>query len=713
MKTFRTSVAFLLGTMMLALMPVVHAQETIPEETLQLPLGSVFEIMTSPRGSEVQLGWILTKDKTFVKAERGLVFRTRFSEEGTYALLGEIRDKDNAIVETRRFVIEVQADEIDLDTGTGAVIQKMLETNPPLLASGKIVVPAGKQVIRFTPTTLDATPVILDLSKTLDSNGDGNSENDSDTLETFFSSNGTALHVWFPASATETIIATNGATNLRMTLVNGTEGTVVTDNGSIVVSEIAEGVYQFETSGGSDASLYTWTFGDGAVSFLASPTHRYQVSGDYDVSVEARDATTAELVHSAQTSVSVTLTEAPVVPQPLEPSENPDSQDGDSGFSSSTLWFILKILGGFLLSLLVGTGITFVISKLRGGSSLQQKIAEAEKRVTGKDPSSIIEVPTTMEIKPAEDEQEPEEKSAEPQSEPKNDSSEAPQPTEPSAPALEPEPVSEVYTESESQGAGPTPDWLKESSETVVPTPVQEVAPPPEPVAEPTAPMQAPEPTPVPTPEPIPDSTPEPEPFPEPAPLQETMPAPVSESVPTPQIEVPAPEPEPSPEPAPQPEPFPTSVPEMVENPEPQETVSDEESTAKSIAEEDVPVQEDIEDEEDVSDPSIDAALTPEEKEKERKRKKRQRYRANKRRREQEAKLDAEPDSASAPDVSPQSQEVPLSEAQTTPVSTAQKPVQEYDIPPAEDDDNEPIAIVKAESLDEQDVPQNTEDQNQ
>jgi len=149
----------------------------------------------------------------------------------------------------------------------------------------------------------------------------------------------------------------------------------------------------------------TWDFGDGAKSYLFTPTHEYADAGSYDVRLSLTDVATGREIAAAATSVTIRTGEIP--------SESPSEGGAFSGIVHA-LGFMLKVaLFVFLLLLLISAvalGFFFVAAK-NEGITLKEKLQAYIATMRGEEVTTtprrvpdIIEaasVPTKVSDEPA------------------------------------------------------------------------------------------------------------------------------------------------------------------------------------------------------------------------------------------------------------------------------------------------------------------------
>lgn len=472
------------------------------EETLQTTIGSVFEIQAV--GQEGQTSWVLTQNGEFIEANRDAVFRTRFSQPGTFVLAAETVKNGETI--QRNFRISVldrkPGDQVVESHGTSVALFS------PNLQNGMIRLSRNMQVLRIMPERKDIKVMAIDTDITTDSNNDGNPQNDDDTKNTLFRSEGSTLNLWivngearamrmgvlFSDNTTqfESISIVNGANSLPDSNEYNDPDTLeeAPDGMKIQVLKSDNGEVQFGLQMDSiekNSVLLLWNFGDGQQSMLDKPIHVFAESGNYNVSVDVRELKTGTIKNTVNDTIVINrmMEETEGQPGTIEPSR-PTEEKSDGG---SIFGLIFKLILTLIISGGVGAAILFVIGKMKKkGYSLEKSLQMAEEVMVKTPKETVAETAPPMEIRE-------EVEVVTPEPEPQGEAS-----------TPEPEPVV-------------MPDWLAPQDnapvatpqvETVVPEVEIETAPPVE-----TAPE-----------EPVPEAvtpTPEPEPVVETAPPVETV----------------------------------------------------------------------------------------------------------------------------------------------------------------------------------------------
>ncbi len=633
----------------------MNIQMTTGSEDVLLTVGDILEIIPSNGFASPVYSWILTQDRTFLQAARTPTFRYRFIQPGTYSLIAEIRSGDGVQSVQRTFSINAKAREpgniamgassVSTVTASGTTLTGIVKLDPPMDLNERVTLSSSQQLLTLTPLSTDLKPLSLDMDITVDSDGDGNPANDVQNQGTFFQLYAEPLMVWFtePITNRSLSVTTLGADgSARIQQIEVVTADYAQQQG-IVVSPIrisstptGNGSFFFSAVAGSTASqsaslLYQWSFGDDQESLIMNPTHTYAADGVYTVTLEVKNLINGQDVAKDEQQITVTGAGAGSVTSSAS-SGGTTEPSGPSFLSNLPIMSILIGLGIFVLFVIVGIGAVMLLSKLRGGKSLDQTFADMEKTITSKEgdaknPPALV-IPATAAVvtpKPApvptkEDLSKREENAASsptPAATPRIDEKAAPdwlkkgldaapKPTPAPTPTPKPTPAPAPAPAPAAPAATSTPPWLQTPSPTPaapkpttpapVPAPTPNPAPPPTAAATPPAPKPAPTAPSAPVPSwlqtpavpakpatPTPPSAPTPQPTPAPKPV--TPPAapvvtPVTPPAPKPVTPAPvqAPVPTPASQPAPvappkpvtpPPAPAPVSVPSPVLPPQP------------------------------------------------------------------------------------------------------------------------------------------------
>ncbi len=409
----RLSLAFVLAFSTASL---AAAQSQDGDETITLTLGDIFEILPSTELAEPEFSWILTQDRTFIQAERTPLFRYRFIEPKTYTLIGSIQAGDQSAVIQRTFTINVlprsasgSASVASLASGTAATL---VTTVPVTNLQGKAVIADGKQTLKLIPKNLDVKPLALDTNLQRDTDGDGSSGNDLDNGGTFMHSDATPLYVWFTALKDSQDMAItapsgqSGVTQQKISILSEayakTQGLFVSPI-TIAMTPVSSSEFDFtatvDSSLSSPSLLYQWDFGDGEESLLTNPRHAYGTTGTFTVSLRVRDLETGNDIGSVSTDVDVeSLSDG------TESSAASESSDSSSAGGTAGGPGILSMLSGWIsyivlliISLLIGTVGVVLYGKLRKKKSISDTFASMEAKII--DQPATAKNPPPLEIK--------------------------------------------------------------------------------------------------------------------------------------------------------------------------------------------------------------------------------------------------------------------------------------------------------------------------
>jgi len=466
----------------------VHTFASTPEmlkETVTLQRGSIFEIATDIQEQGVQHSWVFSHNGTFLEAKRSPAFRTRLIEAGTYSLNAEVADANAQ--NRQKMILTIQVPETGGPSSQQATAtQTLVTTNPASDAEGRIITEKAQHIIQLSPVNQNTTSLKLDLNTDLDSDRDGDTTNDDDVQGTFFGSKRTPIFLWLTNAKPQITITgqlSDGSVITQSVRVMSRNAAEQEDESTrkrveIVAQNGEEGVVSFsvnyENTAPSGPVLYHWNFGDGRQSLLDSPVHTYAENGTFTVNLTVRNLETGEITEEVRASVQVNnITDLPT--------EKPTDTE-DSGKSMFALFgLIIKILAIALASLLVGLGVVFAIAKLRNSSSLHEKIEMAEKKLVG---DTKEEAPPPLEVIEAEEVPPPvEEKKKSSLSDSPNEfrtkpkKKEEPQIEQDPEPATIETPTSEIEPpESPTIDNGakePLPDWLQPAATPKPSTPPQ------------------------------------------------------------------------------------------------------------------------------------------------------------------------------------------------------------------------------------------------
>jgi hypothetical protein len=453
-------------------------------ESVSLRPGTIFEIYADTKSASPQISWVLTKDGTFAQADRGAIFSMRPSEAGMYLLSGEVLDQTNVPVR-KMFRIGVRQDIPLIEHASKTEEGLLVRVFPAQDEEGIVRLGSTKRVIRLDAIHNDIELLALDINAEIDSNGDGDTQNDNILLKSIFAEGKGSLHIWLPENLTSQKMLLAGR------LLNGSFITqplhIVSDTYFELLQqqEEAEAIARKERTrieaiplaGNSykltvvtednvlptDPLLYFWDLGDGTQSLLTSPEHTYaEIDRQYRVSLRIQSLVSGEEVLSSTQMVFVGPPSTPTSPTEPDVTEpKPDTGKKSKGAGSLVSTIIKAVLA---LAASVGIGMlgVFLFSKLKG-KSLRDSLEKAEKKLVGNSADTQTEAPP-MEIVTEEDspEEETEEESPEEEATPAE--------VVPEKPEVPEETTPEVHRQ--------VPSWLAPAPEEGLEVPATPPAPP-------------------------------------------------------------------------------------------------------------------------------------------------------------------------------------------------------------------------------------------
>ncbi|MDA0375703.1 MAG: PKD domain-containing protein [bacterium] len=441
------------------------------QEVIKIPIGTIFEIQAAT-SKDAKVNWVLSEETKLIESSRDAVFRTRFSKEGNFILAAEVNAEGKKA--ERMFFIEVRQLKVEDRLAPGGV-GDIVAIDPPIYKD-TIPMSLGKQVISITPNRDDVKILAIDFDTLVDSNGDGNLENDEDTRNTLFRSEGNPLHVWFVNATPRTIrlgaLLKDGTANFTSYAVGSKilqenpqemqkENSNIDDETQmrIMVLKSDNGEVHFSLRlpvGEEKPLLLHWNFGDGITSLHDRPIHDFAESGLYKVQVEVRDLKTGKVLETVQEDVTVNR-----LKEDTTTVEGPDGKTNDplknvekQKEGSAILGIVIKLILSLVGSSVIGALIFFIIGKVKKkGFSLEGVMEKAEKTMVKTPEEAVKDVAPPMEIL-AEEIPEPPQEDIAPQP-----PVEIPEPEviiTPSEPAPDPEPAPTPETAA-------TPSWLQET----------------------------------------------------------------------------------------------------------------------------------------------------------------------------------------------------------------------------------------------------------
>ena len=527
MKHIRITIAVFFAVVSIA-SSAVFAQLTSPSsEHINLFVGDIFEVYSADGNENVN--WILTQNNDFLEASTGPSFHTRFSQIGDFTLTTESNAKRHT------FLISVENRQSDTQVPIPQV-SSMAQFDPPII-NDRISLPSDRETVKITPMRNDISVIAIDSNIKLDSNSDGDPQNDDDTASSLFRSGGNSIYLWFANKKDTTIrlgaLYTNNEKEFSIVdIVHGTDTQMADTGTSTTTAEEQDKDVQITVlkndngevrlglqmqNRNRETSLLLWNFGDGQQSMLDEPTHTFAKSGQYNVSVEIRDLQSGKILDNVSEDIIINrLQNDTPIPKDTTPAEQ---SSGGSIFG-----LIIQLLLTLIASALIGVVVFFIIGKVKKkGFSLEKSLEKAEEVIVKTPKETVSEVAPPMAIHTEEPiDVTPVESVQPPVVEPDTNTPPPPPPSAetPTAPIVEPDvpPAPPVESESPTQQSElqntqttpDMPDWLQQNP------PEQNPAPPPEDKI--STPKPQPSTThaePVPTPE-AKVTTPQPEPQPQP-----------------------------------------------------------------------------------------------------------------------------------------------------------------------------------------------------
>ncbi len=517
----------------------LHSTEAAEANTIRVQAGETLEIGTDTASPQSEFSWILTKDRKFQSAQRTRFFQTRLAEPGTYVLDVSVQDPITNENGYRAFTIVVTEPQGNLPTPRGNKTNPLLavlQTNSVRIDNTTYVAPEGGILtIDSSGSDGNISSYQIDLDTSVDSNGDGNPENDIDNIGTLSEKFGSPLYVYMLPKNTQrkvrltvkdlaTIEPKTAELNVLFApapLVSSSSVASSNQNSPVRIERIGFTVHvsaNAQNMGVQEKDLlYEWDFGDKSKSLLNAPSHTYSAPGQYVLSLRVLNISNAEVLY--QGSDTVFIDALPIASSVSSQESSSSSQEpiGTTKDSSVSLKGILQV--SFIIILLLGFAIglyvLFTWIKRKTATGLQKTLEKMEGTITQKDSSVDSAKPAPMKLK-----------KESPKQEEKIDPEEAVIDREKAKQEFK-SPVNRS-NETPMASAGPVPSWLAKASTPAVQPPKPQVSSVPA-MPKPTTP---------------PPSAPAPSAPPPPA--QDTSvpawlkPAPVKETVPTSSAPVPA-----------------------------------------------------------------------------------------------------------------------------------------------------------------------------
>lgn len=528
---------FFLGSSIALLTALVvtgtHAQnEGSLTATIQMQAGQMLEIGTDTIAMQPEFSWILTKDHVFQSAQRSRFFQTRPAQTGTYALDVSIQNAAGAQNEYKAFSIVVTEPSLpeEKTPGSGNTLKAVLKTVPASV-TGIIYVPPSGGIVTIDGSTSvgNINAYSLDIDSLVDTDRDGNPTNDRDNQDTYSEQSGSPLIVYMTPKTGNRLItlsvrsAATGQIDRATLEVRFSEPPTIqssqqtTDPSSPIVIEGSDNNARFsatlpDSQTAGKELLYEWDFGDHSRSLLTSPSHTYNTSGTFSVSLTVRDITNGQIVFQGTSSVQITA--KPATAQSSSAQSGAGSTGVVTATTSTTSWigslFKVGLIITLLLGLAVGMYMLFTWIKRKTAGHLSTTLENMEKTIvktSDKTPEATAEplkikkesAPSTTSQAPRQEDVSEREKTKTEFSSTKGDN---PTPTASTAPVpswlakASGTPASQVTTKVPEPAPipapavplkmepAPVPDWLKPTSKQETKTETK----PTEPVPKPTAP---------------------------------------------------------------------------------------------------------------------------------------------------------------------------------------------------------------------------------
>lgn len=369
----------------------------VTEERVTLVAGDTLEIAAETGVRDATYSWIMTQGRTFIEAQRERFFRYRFVNDNVYTLRAEAVFSATGERFQRTFIVEVlpagsTALPVPPMAGTGAAIAG---TMPAPDVNGRVVLAAEQQLVKLVPLRTDLTPLAVDFDTATDGDGDGSPGNDIDNINAYngFHSFGKPLWIWYVKPVMQinlaiTAIPTEGSPlvqriNIMSEDVARIQG-VLTSPVSMTIEQTEDATFTFTPVvapkvNGVHPLLYEWQFGDGGRSLETLAVHTYASEGPFEVSLSVRDLQTGNEIGSAKTTVSPVIAE----PIPLEPTEPIPTEPTELQENESSLdWGRIGLIAGlFVGALILGFAVIWLLSFLRKSRKLEQTLESMENAI--------------------------------------------------------------------------------------------------------------------------------------------------------------------------------------------------------------------------------------------------------------------------------------------------------------------------------------------
>ncbi len=324
------------------------AESTTDSSTrIRLTVGDSVNIGVVSSTPEADWSWILTKDHTFVSAQRTRFFETRFAQTGTYALDVSIVDQVQSVSQYYAFTIEVTEDSTrssdrTMPVQSGAL--RVVAQTEPIANQGTVVLPANGGFVKIDASSSEGSiqRYAMDLDSLQDSSANGNPVDDDDITSTITAKTGGPLFLYFgPASPKRSVgIAVfnnqNQSAAASFSVMTSAASTTHVPN---AMSVSIQGSTVFFSPNLDPAVLqgkevlYSWDFGDRTRSLLERPSHVYGSTNSYPVTLTVQDIRTGEVLVAA--TETVTIVPAPITSDPITTNASASSVPSQTSSSSS------------------------------------------------------------------------------------------------------------------------------------------------------------------------------------------------------------------------------------------------------------------------------------------------------------------------------------------------------------------------------------------
>ncbi len=234
-------------------------------DSIQIEAGQVLEIGTDTVSENPDFSWILTRNRIFQSAQRSRFFQTRPAQTGNYMLDVSVQGRNGTQNEYKAFAIVV-TEPGSLEepmVSSGDTLKAKLTTTPAPI-DGIVYLPptGGILVMDGTLSTGRINSYALDLDTTVDTDGDGNPANDRDNEDTYSDKSGSPLLYYMVPKGGERIIQLN--------VWSGTTGEIDTEELRVQFSDAPTASSSSQTTVIQDSSQIVIEGSDGSARFSAN-----------------------------------------------------------------------------------------------------------------------------------------------------------------------------------------------------------------------------------------------------------------------------------------------------------------------------------------------------------------------------------------------------------------------------------------------------------